>query len=433
MLLVYTRKISYRTTYVFKHICTRVLGIEIDFTSVIEEFISHSGPKLSYGKKPLGNELFLQSYGLLTQQGFDSIDVTVKNWEETKCFFSVGELSKLPFDIFSASFYMLSRYEEYLPHVKDEKGRFPATESLAFKEGFLQYPVVDIWAYKFKELLQTTFPHLSFTKRQMTVYNIINASQPFIYKYKGALRTFIGFSSDLFKFRLRAVFTRIGVLFGFKEDPYNTFDWIIKRVKDSSTKLSIFFLLGESINFHEGTNTRRDHFKMLIKNVSDYKPVGLTFSIASLKDFNILKKEKQQLENITNRTLVSSMNTQYLVSLPENYRHLVELEIERDFTMVFENNIGFRGGSCTPFLFYDLDYEIVTPLIIHPLAITTKALNGKRDTEKVKQVRGILDAVKSVNGTFSIVFTNMDFSSNKKNKIWRNLFSNLSGKIKENE
>ncbi len=110
MLLIYIQKYSYRITYVFKHICTRVLGFEVDFTSVIEEFISYSGPKLSYGKKPLGNELFLQSYGLLTQQGFDSIDISVKDWEETKCFFSVGEKSRLPFDIFSASFYMLSRY-----------------------------------------------------------------------------------------------------------------------------------------------------------------------------------------------------------------------------------------------------------------------------------------------------------------------------------
>lgn len=433
MLLIYTHKSSYRITYVFKHICTRVLGIEVDFTSVIEEFISHTGPKMSYGKKPLGNEFFIQSYGLLTQQGFDSIDITVKNWEETKCFFSVGEMSTLPFDIFSASFYMLSRYEEYLPHVKDEKGRFPAAESLAFKEDFLHYPVVDIWAYKFKELLKTTFPQLSFTKRSMTVHNLIDASQPFIYKQKGAMRTCIGFTRDLFKFRLRAVFNRCSVLFGFKEDPYNTFDWIINTVKDSVTKLSIFFLLGESINFNEGTNTRRDYFKMLIKNVSDYKQVGLIFSIESLKNFKILKKEKQQLENITNRILASTMNTQYLVSLPENYRNLVELEIERDFTMVFENNIGFRAGSCTPFLFYDLDYEIVTPLIIHPLAMTTKAFQGKRDAEKVKSITNLMNSVKSVDGTFSMIFTNRDLSSNKRDRVWRNLFSNLTGKITSNE
>ena len=65
MILVYTQKMTPRIAYVFKHMCTRILGVEVHFTSVIEELIAHSGPKLSYGKQPMGNELFLQSHGLL--------------------------------------------------------------------------------------------------------------------------------------------------------------------------------------------------------------------------------------------------------------------------------------------------------------------------------------------------------------------------------
>ena len=56
------------------------------------------------------------------------------------------------------------------------------------------------------------------------------------------------------------------------------------------------------------------------------------------------------------------MNARFLVHLPDVPRHLVELEIQRDFTMVYRNAIGFRAGTCTPFLFYDLDFEIKTPL-----------------------------------------------------------------------
>ena len=87
MLLVYTQKITPRITYAFRHICTRILGIETRFTSTIEEFVAHNGAKLSYGKQPLGNEMFIHSQGLLTQQGFESIDVVIKDWEDTKCFF----------------------------------------------------------------------------------------------------------------------------------------------------------------------------------------------------------------------------------------------------------------------------------------------------------------------------------------------------------
>ena len=114
MLLIYTQKITPRIDYVFKHMCTRILGIKIGFTSVIEEFIAHSGPKLSYGKQAMGNELFVQSFGLLQQQGFEDVEVVVKKWNESPCFFSVSDKSSIPFDIFSAAFYLLSRYEEYL-------------------------------------------------------------------------------------------------------------------------------------------------------------------------------------------------------------------------------------------------------------------------------------------------------------------------------
>ncbi len=433
MLLIYTPKTTHRVTYTFKHICIRILGIEVNFTNVIEEFIAHAGPKLSYGKKSLGNELFIQSYGLLTQQGFESIDITVRDWEETKCFFSVTEKSRLPFDIFSASFYLLSRYEEYLPHVKDEKGRFLASESLAYKELFLHEPVVDIWAYKFKEVLEKSFPSLVFSKKKMTIHNIINAGHPFAYTQKGLLRSLSGIAKDIFKLKFRNVVSRFVVVLGFKEDPYNTFDWVIDNIKEYKTKLTVFFLIGEAINFNKGTNYRRKNLKLLIKKVSDYKQVGLIFSKNSLKNYGILKKEKKLLEKITNRDLVYSLNTRYLLSLPDNYRRLVELEVEKDFSMVYEEQPGFRASSCTPFLFYDLDYEIVSPLLIHPIALTSRAFKDKTTSEIKETVESLMTSVKKLNGTFSMVFSNKNFISNKTNKVWKNLFVKLSKDVSTNK
>ncbi len=169
MLLVYTHNITPRLKYIFKHICTRILGLEVSFTTKIEEFIAHDSLKMSYTKQQLGNEFFIKSHDILFEQGLNDIEINVQNWGQTKCFFFNGEKSAMPFDIFAASFYLLSRYEEYLPHVKDEYGRFLATESIAFKHGFLHQPVVDIWAYKFKEALQVQFPELCFSQSDNTV------------------------------------------------------------------------------------------------------------------------------------------------------------------------------------------------------------------------------------------------------------------------
>lgn len=426
MLLIYSLKTTQRITYIFKHICFRILGIEVNFTNVIEDFIAYSGPKLSYGKKELGNELFIQSTELLMQDGFESIDITVKDWGDTKCFFAVGKNSVLPFDIFAASFYLLSRYEEYLPQVKDEKGRFLASESIAFKAGFLQDPVVDIWAYKFKDLLLQTFPDIKYSARKPSIHTIINASQPLLYKNKGLLRILIGFFNDLFSFNLKSIFDRSTVLFGFRKDPFNTFNWIINSVKKSKSSLTVFFLLGASKIFEESLNSQKESFKLLIKNVSDYQEIGLIFSDEALNSLAVLNEEKEKIEAITNRTLRRSMNNEYLVSLPHNYRNLIELEIATDFTMVYENVIGFRASTCSPFLFYDLDYEIVTPLKIHPISLTTKGLNKTSTSKKTETIQKMMESVKKVNGTFSMIFDNYNFMNIKKNTVLKTIFSEIN-------
>src|SRR5690606_40628206 len=132
MLLVYTHKITPRLTYAFRHISSRILGVPVSFTTTVEEFIAHDSMKISYTKQPLSSELFVRSHELLFEQGISDVEIHVQDWGITKCFFSTSDKSSLPFDIFAATFYLLSRYEEYLPHVKDDYGRFLATESLAF-------------------------------------------------------------------------------------------------------------------------------------------------------------------------------------------------------------------------------------------------------------------------------------------------------------
>lgn len=423
MLLIYTQKLTPRISYIFKHICLRILGVDVTFTAVIEEFIAHHGPKISYGKKPLGNELFFQSYGLLEQQGLEAIDFKVKKWNDTYGFFSVSPSSGLPFDIFSSSFYMITRYEEYLPHVKDEIGRFMASESLAYKEGFLQQPIVDIWSYLFKDKLLEVFPEMHFPKKKLTVHPVIESSQPYAYKQKGFFRTVVGFLNSLFHGEFRHIIARLQAIIGFKRDPLDTFKWIVNIANKSKFDLTIFFLLGNSLSFNESMNTHRQKFKLLIKYVADYQEVGLIFSYNSLSNYEMLKSEKRRMQEITNRSLVSSMNSEFLVNLPDIYRHLVELQITRDFTMVFRNTNGFRAGTCTPFLFYDLDYEVKTPLVIYPSAMTTSAFQQKYASDIEKTVLNTIDAVAKVNGTFSMIFSNKDFASTESNKVWRHIFS----------
>jgi len=433
LLLVYTHKITPRVRYAFKHLCTRILGIPVSFTTKIEEFIAHDSLKMSYTRQPLSNELFIKSNELLFEQGLSDLDINVQDWENTKCFFTTGEKSALPFDVFAASFYLLSRYEEYLPHVKDDYGRFTAKESLAHKHKFLDQPVVDIWAYKLKGVLEQKFVDFTFPKRSYTIQPVIDVPMAYYFKQKGLMRTIGGACNDLFRLKLRQFYQRFLVLFGFKRDPYDTFKWIINKQKQHKLKFFVFFLIGDYSTYDKNINVNKKKFVSLIKSVADYSKVGLKASYFSLSDISILKKEKKKIEFITNYELEATRNSFSKINLPESYRNLIELEVKKDFTMGYLNHLGFRAGTCTPFLFYDLDYETQTPLLINSFhCIDNALLKHQSQLDKEQKLQRLIDNVKQVNGTFTPVFHNYTFGLDERWKGFKKLFIQVLESSDEN-
>ena len=75
------------------------------FTNVIEVFIAHSGPKMSYGAQPLGSEFFIKSNGLLFEQGLSDVKLVFKKWEKIQVFFMLEKKVIYPLIFFSAAFF----------------------------------------------------------------------------------------------------------------------------------------------------------------------------------------------------------------------------------------------------------------------------------------------------------------------------------------
>ena len=424
MLLIYTSKITPRLRFVFKQICTRILNIPVSFTTKIEEFIAHENLKLSYGSQPLGSEFFVKSNGLLFEQGLSDLNLNVQTWGDTKCFFSSGEKSMIPFDIFSASFYLLSRYEEYLPHVKDSYGRFTKEESLGFKHRFLHQPVIDIWAYKFKDALKSHFPKYEFKTRKFSLNPVIDVPVAYYFKNKGLLRTMGETISDLFSFRFKVIYDRFLVLFGFKKDPYDNFNWIINRQRACDIKFNVFFLIGDFNTYDKNNSTNKKQFISLIKSISDYCNVGIKASYMALESLAVLKSEKRLMDSIINTDTTTVRSSFSKINLPSTYRNYIDLEIYSDYTMGYADTIGFRAGTCTPFLFYDLDYEIQTPLKIYPYQLMDfSLLKHTSFLDKKETLLNAVSEVKKVNGLFTFVFHNYALSSIPRWADFKSLFN----------
>ena len=428
MLLVYSHKITPRICYIFKHILTRTLLIPVSFTSKVEDFVAHNGLKLSYTKTALGNEFFIKCNDLLFEQGVNDMEINIQKWDDVPCFFSTNLKSNIPFDIFAASFYLISRYEEYLPHVKDNHGRYTAEQSLAYKFKFLERPVVDIWAYKFLSILKEKFPDYSYKKRSYNFISTVDIDNAFAYKNKNLIRSFGGFFMDLIQFRIRDFWYRFVVNVNIKKDPFDTFQNILSLQKKYDTKTIFFFSVGDYSTYDTNVSANKNEYRLLIKEMQDYAIVGLHPSYFSMKKVAILKKEKQRLEAITNANVLKSRQHYLRFSLPETYQSLIDLEIEEEHSMGYASNAGFRASTCTPFYFYDLDFEIQTPLKIFPFALMDTTLNDYMKLtpkQSLGKIRDLRNEVKSVNGTFITLFHNESLSNHLRWKGWARLYESM--------
>lgn len=425
MLLIYTHKITPRLSYIMRQLCTRILGIEIAFTTKVEDFIKHSGAKITYTKQPLQNEFFIRSNDLLFEQGINDISITMGTWEGVPCFFNAGEKSTISFDIFSASFYLLSRYEEYLPHVKDIHGRFPPTESISYKNGFLRSPVVDIWAYKFLDKLKERFPNIEHKPRAYGYTSIIDVTTSHCFAHRGFIRSIAGLLLDLGSFKLRRVFKRIGVWFDSKKDPYNNYSYLIDLHKKLKVKSMFFFQFASYSTYDKNVSPNNNRFRFLIKSIADYSTVSLAASYSSFSSIELLKLEKKKLASVVNREINHSRMRYNRVDIPETYRNLVAAEFSDDYTMGYTHEIGFRAGTCSPFYFFDINLEVQQPIRVHPFAIHDYALlSFKKEREALDEVHLLYQDVQKVHGSLITIFSN-ELIGQAHKMDWKKLYESI--------
>lgn len=428
MLLIYTHKITHRNKYIFNLIFKDYLNIDFALTDNVEEFKNYTSPKLSYTINPVSDELFFTSRNLLFESGITEQNISIFEYNNEKVFFATGKASALPFDVFAASFFLVSRYEEYLPHIRDEHDRFDAKDSLAFQNNFLHKPVVNIWALWIKNALKNKYPQLQFPERKYQFVSTIDIDNAYAYREKGFTRSIGGYLKALSKFDINEIKQRTKVLLGLEKDPYDTYDFQLEILRKHKFKSVYFFLLGDYGVNDKNLPIESKKFQSLIKMLGDYADVGIHPSYGSNKSKEQLKKEVGRLSKVLHREVTKSRQHFLKLTLPETYRNLIDLDIKDDYTMGFASQVGFRASISTPFNFYDLDMELETKLKIHPFAImegTLKYYMKVKPEDAMKKIKPLIDEVKAVNGDFMSLWHNDTLNNQNLWVGWQKVYEEM--------
>lgn len=425
-MLIYTENNTPRLQYVLKFIFRDVFSMDFRIVEDSREFGDHKGPKINYSSTESGDAIIIPVSGLLSEKGIKGIDPVPAKGEAFPVLFP-GSSPDIGYDLFASVFYMISRYEEYLPFKGDRYGRFEAVNSLAGKHGFLEIPVVDLWIEDMRNRLNRRFQDMRIQSGEFRFLPTCDIDLPYAYLHRDKFRTLgarlksgLQGSTDQ-KFRK-------DVLSGKEKDPFDTFSEIDAVHSRYGIRPRIFFLTAGYGKYDKSISPRSTVFRDLVKQTMNYADVGIHPSYGASKNTGKLQRELQMLSMISGREIHDSRQHYLRIRFPDSYRNYINAGIGTDYSMGFASAAGFRAGTANPFRFYDLLREEETALKVIPFQVmdrTMKDYMNLTPDEALEKILSLANTVRSTGGMFSTIWHNDAFSNFGEWKGWKDVYLHM--------
>lgn len=418
-------KITERLSYTLERIFVKQLGIDYTMLNQMPDEKAFQ-IVISYGFGV--GEMQIPCCGLLFEHTIEQQEISIGNWHDLPVLFSKdGADNIMPFDIFAAIFYCISRYEEYLPFHPDKHQRFPATESVLYRNDLLERPIVDEWISEFGKLLEKM--GVKMKQKQFEFLPTYDIDIAWSYKNKGLQRTLGGYLKDVAANNFAAVQERTAVLSGNKNDPYFSFEWTDKLHERNSLN-PLYFILAAAQNgpFDKHILPSNKNMRALIQALAARYKIGMHPSYNTNERSELFDQEQQLLAIISGQQINISRQHYIKFTLPETYRKLTGLGIECDYSMGYGTHLGFRAGTSRPFFWYDLKAEKQTNLQIYPFSFMDTTAHYELDLsadaafDRLAQIKNRLE---KVGGLLITVFHNFSLGTDKEWHGWPEAYADF--------
>ena len=433
-MIVYSHSLTPRLQYVVDFL-SQYFQIPFKVTSNEEKYLSAEvACKLNYSFHRLtDNEIWIHPHPLLSESTVRPVKAEAFDFAGTKAFFKTE--GDLPFDIFAAIFYLLTRYEEYLPHQKDVYGRFAHTASLAFREGFLHQPAINMWLEELRRLFNEKETDCAVQQTPFVFVPTYDIDMAWSFKNKGFKRNAGAMLQGLAKGQFRQIYWRIRVLTNKIPDPFDAFEWL-RNLHDQNLLRPIYFFLvaHQTGKYDKNISVKSPPFQQLIKEVASQNLIGLHPSWQSGDLPLLLKKEKGTLEELSGQTVLHSRQHYIRFSLPHTYRRLMDAGITHDYSMGYGSINGFRASIATPFYWYDLQREEATPLMVHPFCFMDANAyyeQGLTPEKALAELQYYKETVQAVNGTLYTIWHNSFLGTDPQFEGWKEVYEQFVASLQE--
>jgi hypothetical protein len=421
--VVYSPFANERLRYVTGWLIKERLQLDVRITDNKEEADTIDGA-VYYGVQQAG-KFCVPAAGLLLQTGTAAVKPAVGSWGKLPTLFAMSEDGySVPFDIFSAIFFLLTRYEEYGGYVPDKHGRYPATESVLTQNGWLQRPIIDEWVHALRMELQKKW-NVELPEMQFVFRPTYDIDMAYAHLHKGAKRIAGAFLRALAVGNLKEISLRAQVLKKKQKDPYDSFRWL-RQVHKEYGFIPTYFVLSTLRTTKFDKNIHPEHPAMVrvIKHLAKEGIIGIHPSYYS-GEGNVMRAERSVLETVAGKSTTISRQHYIRAVLPQTYRRLIAEGIREDYSMGYGTHLGFRAGTGSSFFWYDLERDEQTNLRVFPFCFmdTTAHYEASLTTQQAfERLEAMSKVLEQTGSKLITVFHNFSLGTDYEWRGWRQAY-----------
>lgn len=406
------------------------LDTPLELTDSTDRYQTHSGPRLNYSPQRLHDaECWIEPHALLFEENICTVSITISDNGSFPVFFcGRGDLG---FDCWAASFYLMSRYEEYLPHRLDAYGRYDAVQSLAATHGFLNRPLVDEWMASLVQCLRSYFPDLSFKANKFQHLATYDIDESYAYRHKSFIRQFGGGFRDLLHGRIDTLAERFRTICRIQKDPYDAFSFIqALHPSDAPSPIFFFHVAHQGGQYDKNLSPQHPVQKKLIQSLAERYAVGLHPSWRSGDELPLLQTEKMSLEQQIERSVTASRQHYIRFQLPDTYNLLLDVGITDEYSMGYGSMNGFRASTSRSFYWFNLARNQITSLRVHPFCYMD-ANSFFESSQTIDQAEaewtGLEEAVRRIQGRMITIWHNTFLGTQRRFAYWGDRYAKWLG------
>jgi len=419
---IYSSVDSSRLRYIAGIILGDILGLSWELITDKRKLGKH--PVINYSVDKISGSFKIDPDNILFEKGVCVKEINAGEWKGLPVIFQSGSDSDIPFDIFAASFYLVTRYEEYLESEKDIHGRFTAASSVAFRLGFLNKPIIDLWARELAKAFLKRFPNLVFRRNEYQALLTVDTDQPFAVLGKSLFRSIGSFFGDKNGIHER-VSDRYRIMTKEERDPYDVFDYIIENIEKNNIDTRFFFPVGDHSKYDANPSWKNEEYRQLIHKIAKKYPTGLHPSYIAGGDGSMINTEAERLKSILGKEIFISRFHYLRLFMPNSYINTLAAGLSEDYSMGYPDEPGFRAGIARPYFFYNVTEDVLTNLRIIPFQIMDGTLYDYKKLDPISAkdiILNMINITRKAGGLFVSIWHNTSLIDNDEMRGWRGVF-----------